>query len=228
MKLPLEIRQYIYKFVLGGRVTHLVHGRKRILMQQRSEVVEEIDHTRQGGSIAIQRTPYVDWIEGSDELKPLDQCSKQLLSLLKTCHVIYAEGIPIFYSSNVFTIASPLVLIYLHDHILLPQRFSQIRHLNLLWTYRRYCAELYERKYAPYDNESWIRLWDLIAGMDLRTLGIDIAYNGGGECSTETDWVQPLMKVKGVERVGLALTYMFPYLRLNDLEEQIEKQWTSG
>lgn len=229
-KLPPEIRQNIYELVLGGSVTHLVHGKKRILMCNRSELAEQIDHGEQIGRVAIQETPYVDWIEGRNMLPILDQCSKNLLSLLRTCHAIYAEAIPVLYNSNVFTIASPIVLIYLHDYVLLPQRFSEIRHLNLFWTYFSDAALFCGRMYAPYDDESWTRLWDLIAGMNLRTLGIRLEYVGFAECSLESGWIQPLLKVKGVDRVGLKLEHRVGpgnEVRLNDMEKQIEKQWTS-
>jgi len=116
-KPPPEIRQSIYELVPGGSVTHLVHGKKRIVVHHRSEVAEEIDHSGQVGIVAKQEASYVDWINGRNEHPALDQCAKNLLSLLRTRLAIYAEAISVLSNSNVFATASPLVLIYLHDHI---------------------------------------------------------------------------------------------------------------
>jgi len=65
--------------------------------------------------------------------------------------------------------------------------------------------------------------------MNLQTLGIHLEYVGFVEFSLKTSWIQPLLKVKGVDRVGLNLEHRVGpgnEVRLNDMEKQIEKQWT--
>jgi len=42
-------------------------------MRNRSGLAEQIEQKEQIGSVAIQETPYVDWIEGRNELPILDQ-----------------------------------------------------------------------------------------------------------------------------------------------------------
>ncbi len=230
-KLPPEIRQKIYELVLGGSVVHLVHSKRRITVHHRSEVVEDFDHEEQVGSAAIQEIPYLDWNSGNNELPTLDLSSQQSLSLLRTCHAIYTEAISVLYTSNVFTVSSPLVLIYLHDYILLPQRFSEIRHLNLYWTYFTTPGHFCGRIYAPYDKETWTRFWDLVAGMSLRSLGIRLEYWGSDEGrSMEAGWIQPLLKIKAINRVGLKIEHRvgpWTYMRLSEMERKIQKQWTT-
>ena len=54
------------------------------------------------------------------------------MSYPQTRHTGYAEAISFLYNSNIFTMGYPLVLLYLKDYLLLPQRFAETRHLQLV------------------------------------------------------------------------------------------------
>ena len=230
-KLPPEIREKIYEFVLGGRVIHLMERNGKATIHHIAKVNEILDCNEQAGNFVIQESPFDLWTKSST-FPPLDQTSKHLLSILKTCHAIYVEAISILYNSNIFDIASPLVLLYLHNYRLLHQRFVEIRHLNFDWEYYSDPLRHISNKCPPYDQETWISFWNLVGQMNLRTLAVHLDYTGPAhECSSQPGWTQPLMQIKGIERVGLKLErrdWLRPSSgRLPGMEESIIRQWSS-
>lgn len=230
--LPSEIRQRVFFYVLGGNTFHLAHIAKRIVHQRFDNAAPSSDEEDPTGKMPLQMPPLIEWIDESNRIPHPGQFSSLTISLLQTCRAIYIEAIPILYKSNTFSVNSPLVLLYLHDYALLPQRFSEIRHLHLIpWVYFDNPAHDVGRIHEPYDPETWPRFWDLAANMGLRSLGLWVEKWGGNEedCTVDADWIQPLLKVKGVGRVGIHLQLrvtIYDVRRLHVLEEEIEKQWT--
>ncbi|KAL6718120.1 hypothetical protein ACLMJK_004207 [Lecanora helva] len=231
--LPPEIREKIFSYVLGGRIIHLTHISKRIACQ-RLEITNDqmYDDNPPTGDIPLQMPPNIQWENERDRIPKPGQFSSISLSLLQTCHAIYAEVTPILYNSNTFSMSSPLVLLYLKDHVLLPQRFADIRHLQLVpWVFFDN-PELHLKKiYEPYDKQTWPRFWELVSRMNLTSLGLWLELWGKDEdCSLSAEWVQPMLKVKGIKNVGIHLQLRagaWETTRLKSLEMNIEKTWTS-
>lgn len=212
-RLPLELRRRIYGYTLGGSVIDLTHIAKGII-RQRIHTQDRWIYSGWGPFAQLQGP------EGQEEDVPL---WKNILSLPKACRASYAEAIPILYTSNTFSMSSPLVLIYLHDLTLRPQRFAQIRHLKL---YYNYLPTMFPDLLPPNDPETWARVWDIVAGMRLRTLDLELQVVGEPD-SMDAGWVQPLLKVSGVQETSISiwLSRGPNRERASDLEQRIKEQW---
>ena len=227
-KLPPEIRGRIYEYVYGGKIIHLTDVPKRIVHKV-LEIPQIADD--QVGGVAVVTPPRLEWMSPVNRVPRPGQFSTTSLALLQTCHAIYKEAIPVLYSHNIFSMSSPLVLLDLHDFVLRPQRFLAIRHLNLHWIYHNYDPE--DDVSPPYDPETWAKYWDLVVRMKLDSLSLWIScFNGRDPITMNASWVQPLLKVKGIKRVGVKLRQLEWHMgltetRLEDMERAIEAQWTS-
>ena len=235
--LPLEIRQRIYVYVLGGSIIHLTHISKRIVSHRLSLTDHQInDEEPPTGKIPLQMPPTLDWQGMWDERHCIprgDQASSTVLSLLQTCHAVYKEASPVLYNSNTFSMSSPLVLLYLKDYVILPQRFAEIRDLQLVpWVFFDNPEHHLRKVHEPYDNATWPRFWDVVAEMNLRSLGLWVEYWGREtDCTIDAPWIQPLLKVRNVKSVGIQLQLRagaWDTRRLRDLEDRIQDLWTSS
>ena len=236
-KLPLEIRERIYEIVLGGDIIHLVDVSQRIAHYRYAHVEDTEGQDLPTGTVALQNPlgprapPTVTWLDERNRIPRPAQFSSGSLSLPLTCHAVYVEAIPVLYGSNTFSMASPLVLIYLKDCVLRPWHFAQIRHLRLNpWIRFDNPAHFGGRVPTPHDAQTWARFWGVVAAMDLRTLGVWIEFWGKEEeCSVEAGWVRPMLEVRGVNGIGLSIERrisLYERQRLRGLEAEIEKRWT--
>lgn len=232
--LPPEIRQRIYDYVLGGGIIHLTHISKSMKCTYLDSTERQInDEEPPTGKFPLQMPANLDWEDERNRIPKGGQFSSLSISLLQTCHAIYAEATPILYKSNNFSMASPLVLRYLKDYTLRPQRLAEIRHLQLVpWVYFDDPELHLKRGHEPYDKETWLNFWAIVAEMDLMSLGLLVEYWGKEEdCTLDADWIQPLLKVKGLKSVGIQLQFRasaWDTRRLRSLEEEIERVWTSS
>ncbi len=220
LRLPLELRRRIYEYTLGGNMIHLTHIAKGIIRQRNPSR----DRLNYWGSGSVVETNGPEDHETSIPQEGDQPEWKNILSLLKACRTIYAEAIPFLYNRNTFSMFSPLVLIYMQDLTLRPQRFAQIRHLQFLY---KYLPTMFLDVFPPDDPETWARVWDIVAGMRLRTLDLQL-YVVGEPDSIDAGWVQPLLKVSGVQKTSISI-----YLpngpnreRASDLEQRIKEQWS--
>ncbi|CAD6590907.1 MAG: hypothetical protein ASARMPRED_005102 [Alectoria sarmentosa] len=237
-KLPREIRQHIYELVLGGDIIHLVDVSQRIAHHRYAHNEEDTESQDQPtGSVALQNPlgprapPTVTWLDERNRIPRPAQFSSGSLSLPLTCHAVYVEAIPVLYRSNTFSMASPLVLIYLKDYVLRPWRFANIRHLRLNpWVRFDNPAHFGGRVPGPHDVETWATFWGIVAGMELQTLGVWIEFWGKEEeCCVEAGWVRPMLEIRGVGGIGLSIERrinLYERQRLHGLEAEIEKRWT--
>ena len=230
LRLPAEIRRQIYKLVFCGEMFHLGPSHQGMI-SGKLENPETIDGQ---GLVEILVVPI-------EFLHPMNGPSaskvpKNILALVQTCRIVYAESIPFLYSNITFSMTSLFVLIDLHDFALLPQSFKQIRHLNLYWghedsDYFRTSSRRRHQNYCPpNDLAVWQRFWEIVAGMELLSLSMWIDYIGPQEnLALDKSWMQPMLEVKGVKYVGiriqqiLGMTYERPHL----LERRLEEIWTS-
>lgn len=82
-----------------------------------------------------------------------------LLSLLRTCRMVYTDAIPILYGGNVFDINHVDTFLYLKRSVL-PQRLNQIRRVNLTWEFKYYTGF----GKVPYNLETWREVCEVLAG----------------------------------------------------------------
>lgn len=132
-RIPLEIRQQIFRYVVGGRTLHLVRVRGRIACSTKRRIPWEYD-------LPLPRQFPTDF----DILS---------LSLLGTCSQVYLETVEIVYRSNVFNIEDPAVLVYLYDYYWPSQRFMMIQHLEMQWLWTE----------MSFFGPMWERFWGLLA-----------------------------------------------------------------
>ena len=180
-RLPPELRYRIYAHVLGNNVIYFTQASRRIAHQHYpvpSSLSDDNDDEHE--TIAMEPAPEL-WL--SDEDIPYSSQFHSLsLSLLRTCHAVYSEALPALYGSNVFSFSSPLPLVYLYHRFLLPRsHFALIRHLRLHWMYIVNPGGVCGRIYAPYDFNTWASFWEVVAGMELVSLGTQIEVWGHGE-----------------------------------------------
>ena len=228
-RLPLELRQRIYFFVYSDQVFHLSLLKNSIVHPRLDIRGDSDDNT---GSVPLIRPPKP--LEDERGVPVLGQSDANSLALLRTCHAIYSEAISLVYSLAVFSIDSPLTLVYMHDYTLLRQRFQAIRHLRLRWLYdefkHRDGYEGHPFLCPPLDKGTWSRFWTLVAGMQLESLSVSLLHFGMVEdIDMERDWMRPLSKVKGVKEVGVRVENMtsLGVERLRSVEDEILRRWTS-
>ncbi|KAL8931076.1 MAG: hypothetical protein Q9208_000179 [Pyrenodesmia sp. 3 TL-2023] len=118
--LPLEIRQEIYKYVVGSKRIHIVRKGKHIA-HIRCKCLEETDFTREC------RPGATGTHEGDSKIS---FTSNGNVALLRTCRQIYTEAIEIMYSSNTFDFDHQDLFLFFARSIL-PQRLARIRNLHL-------------------------------------------------------------------------------------------------
>ena len=186
-----------------------------------------------GEEADIPMTPpsQIKWTDERARIPAPGQFSHTSLALLKTCHAIYAEALGALYRDNIWSMSSPLVLLYLHRMVLRPQHFAQIQHIQLHWTYFSSSQQYAGRVHAPYDWETWESFWALVHGMGLRSLGVWLEYWGPEEVDwVESEWARPMFRVKGVGKVNLRVERRvgpWDRERLERLEGVLRRVWTS-
>lgn len=219
-KLPPEIRARIWEEVLGRSIL-------------RFETIHKgVKHRRLRLPSGHGREFKPDFAWNKDD-EDYDQFSMVDLRILRTCHTVYAECMPALWSSNTIAMSSPLVLLYLHDYILPPSHFNQIRHLEFHWTFIEN-PEVMNARYIPdYDWETWQRCWGLLAQMDLQSLGANIGYLGppNGEGEIDTQWMTPMLQVRRAKKVHFVLEGLTRpsdgFQRKQQLEREMEERWIS-
>ena len=227
-KLPPEIRAQIWEEVLGNSTLRFVTVTKGVRHRRLPLPPKEFDHRSSGSPFSpLEMTVQADGFH--DRLPTVDLC------VLRTCHAAYAECTPILWSSNTIAMSSTLTLIYLHDYILPPSHFEQIRHLQLSYNYYEHPEVMHSRYVPDHDEETWLRYWDIGASMELHSLRVNLGYIGpptNKEGDFSTEWTKPMFKVKGVRNASCAVE---GYTRPSDgfqgeeqLEREIERAWTSG
>ncbi|KAL8762371.1 MAG: hypothetical protein Q9184_001633, partial [Pyrenodesmia sp. 2 TL-2023] len=119
--LPLEIRQEIYKYVVGCNRVHIVRKSKHIAHVRCKCLDIETDFTR-------ECRPGANGTYKGDS--KIAFTSNGNVALLRSCRQIYVEAVEIMYSSNTFDFDhQDLFLLFARS--ILPQRLALIRNLQL-------------------------------------------------------------------------------------------------
>lgn len=234
-RLPPEIRCRIYAHVLGNNVIYLTHASRRIAHQHcpLPSSLSDDDNDDEHEIIAMDPAPEILWRSDEDRIPYSNQFHSFPISLLRTCHAAYSEALPVLYGSNVFSFSSPLPLVYLYHRFLLPRsHFALIRHLRLHWMYMVNPGGMCGRIHAPYDFNTWARFWEVVAGMELVSLGTQIEVLGHVEedLSHEAPWFREIMQVSGVRKVDVRIysKTVWELIRQPDLEMAVRRRWGSA
>ena len=193
-RLPLEVRWKIYKYALGGHLVHITLTPSRITHVCCARA-QSTDFARTCAPEARH-----EFIPQSIPTVPCDIAS----ALLRTCRQIYAEAFMILYSANTFDIDDLSAFVLLAGNIP-PRGLAAIKSLQLAW-YFVYpplgTLQAKSPKMAPYDDATYLRFWSILVNQmpalkDLRVAIADVWTLRG--LRVEEPWVQPLLKVKGLE-----------------------------
>lgn len=170
-RLPLKIRQEIYRQVLGNSNIHIVTIRGgRQLRHMRCKCA-----TCPGFASYIERGKWrSEWT--CDGAKYSIDTNRVPAQLLRTCRDVYSEAIELLYSSNVFSFKDPRVL---QDFIAstLPQRCASITtiHLDLQFVEPPSISVDSEKDITKFKKSSEICAWDALASLlSLRNIQIRI------------------------------------------------------
>lgn len=153
-KLPLEIRRLVYSHALGNHLVHLI------------AVPRRITHLRCESSWVAdpQRCCYRQVRSSLEKATPSD--STISVNLLRTNRQIYAEALPVPYSSNLFDVENLGVFnIFAND--IPPVGLSSIRALHLSWWTQSPPLESEVTRdpiKAPCDDATYRRFWDTVTG----------------------------------------------------------------
>ncbi|MCJ1250197.1 hypothetical protein MMC30_007423 [Trapelia coarctata] len=228
-KLPLEIRLRIYEYILGNTRLHLFHPDPATapfpLRYLRCHEPTCLTSSCTPLTACPADTAQNQWRR---IIAPPTHPDAMDLALLRTCRQIYAEAVDILYGSNIFHISDLNVLVYLANYRIRPQRLRAIRKLELRWNY--YCDPAMWRGcvHEPYDWGTWEEVWEIIgARMALSGLKVRLAYWGPGEdLSVDARWIAPMLKVRGIRDVEVAVEWRTPpfdMIMVESLAEQLRE-----
>ncbi len=167
-RLPLEIRQEIYSYVLGRQDNFLIMVPFKIRAvldsctwdsnhRDHPERIDPLDIKANGQRITDQRRRF--W--------------PQRTALLRTCRQAYVEAIELLYTQNMFVITHPQML-YRFAKSIPVERFNSIRNLRISFSTSN-CGALSYWSLNYWRQAEWEMFWKLVASMeDLQTLKVDI------------------------------------------------------
>ncbi|MCJ1234347.1 hypothetical protein MMC14_002308 [Varicellaria rhodocarpa] len=198
--LPREIRNHIYSYLYVNRFIFRLDKIPHRLTQEHclySDTWGENQHLRESSSKPFEHP----WRFKTQSLH---------LSLIKTCRQIYTEVAPLLYSTNTFKVDQLDNLIYLNQTIR-PNRMASIRYLQVMWAFNIHVPLTGQVPdiYRPMDDETWIRFWNIIATRMTGLQGLDLAIRlHRGDFRLEKQWLKPVMKVRGLKKFILDISYM--------------------
>ncbi|TGO64020.1 hypothetical protein BCON_0009g00290 [Botryotinia convoluta] len=172
--LPSEVRMEIYKWVLGGRVLHIIRRKDKL-----GHVVCRCDRrdsdvrTREEDACIVAGCRGVKIPGGSGVHERVGEGSGSLLQLLQVCRRIYSEAISLLYSTNTFNFDSMESFISFSNEIL-PRRFDSITSVTLDFSFDT--SSLYNES-SSNDLPRWERTWMIIGSMkSLKSLKATIIW----------------------------------------------------
>ena len=132
-------------------------------------------------------------------------------ALLKTC-LVYLEAIDILYTTNTFVLHDIPTLITLAKTVSSQHPDSNSK-LNFAWS-ARLRAPYPHPTWSPFsfDHAEWMESWDIVANMQgLRGLVVVLEYHESQGIRQAGDPVlEPLLKIRGLERFGICLGGILP------------------
>ncbi|KAL8802980.1 MAG: hypothetical protein Q9182_003468 [Xanthomendoza sp. 2 TL-2023] len=193
-RLPLEIRQEIYNYIVGGNLIHVVRKGQH-LAHVRCKPGWEVDFQRDCRPHASSTC--------HSAASSMGFTANGNIALLRTCRQIYSEAVRIMYARNTFDFDHQ-DLFLLFSRSLLPQRLMAIRIIHL------YCEERGLR--WPFlkggaGPSAWCLAWQVIRDEmpGLRHLRVKIVGEQGSSYPSEdlAWWVRPMLQVRGLKSFHL-------------------------
>ncbi|KAL8928751.1 MAG: hypothetical protein Q9208_001529 [Pyrenodesmia sp. 3 TL-2023] len=196
-RLPLEIRQVIYGYVLGRQDNFLImvpFGLRAVLdsctwdshHRDHPERSDPLDVKANGRRITDQRRRF--WPHRT--------------ALLRTCRHVYIEAIGLLYTQNTFVITHPQMLFRFAKSIPI-QRFNSIRNLRISFS-ARICGVLSYWRFNYWRHAEWEMFWKLVASMEgLRTVKVDILDWAADNLSPHNSLLGNIIHIRGLQMFRL-------------------------
>ncbi|KAL9008651.1 MAG: hypothetical protein Q9173_006244 [Seirophora scorigena] len=194
-RLPLEVRQEIYTYVIGSNLAHIVRkGRK--LAHVRCKHTQEMDLLRWCRTAAIGTC--------HDNASMLASTSNGNIALLRSCSQIYNEAISLLYSSNTFDFDHQDLFLFFSRSIL-PSRLAAIRRLHLNLDLRMSDIKR-PWIWADAAPDGWSLMWEVI-GRDMPGLKHLILRLSGWTdgLRMEDRWMESMLQVRNLKTFRMSL-----------------------
>ncbi|KAL8992620.1 MAG: hypothetical protein Q9188_007546 [Gyalolechia gomerana] len=193
-RLPLEVRQEIYSYVVAGNLVHVARKGKR-LAHVRCYSSWPSDLLRRCRPAAA-RTCH-------NKASLLASTANGNVALLQTCRQIYAEAVNIMYARNTFDFDHQDLFLFFSRSVL-PQRLAQIRSLELHLQVASIKTSFPWIESAP---NSWKLMWTTIAedmpALKHLRLGLAGEYGRSYPDMNADWWLQCLLQVKNLKTFHL-------------------------
>ncbi|KAL8690673.1 MAG: hypothetical protein Q9218_003931 [Villophora microphyllina] len=198
-RLPPEIRQEIYHYVLGGSLNHIVRKGKHLAhvccRLELSVVRADFDRLCRPAA----RCPHYLGFE------TLGFTSNGNLALLRTCKQIYGETVEVLYKRNAFDFDHQDLFLHFVWSIL-PPRLALISRLYLNLDLAHATKPFRGPKPAPY---AWNLMWQVIGQemvglkhLSLRLIGLQSMPH---PTTQREQWVEPILDLRGLKSFQLEL-----------------------
>ena len=200
-KLPIEIRRLVYAHALGNRLVHLI------------AITSKLAHFGCEGSSV---SPRICVCRRSRHAARLDQNSPYssviAVNLLRANRQIYAEALPVLYSSNIFDIDN-LSTFNIFANNVPPAGRSLIRRIHLNWwteflPLQQEVARDLTR--APYDDATYQQFWHIVTN-DIPALKGFLLYFATSwffrdlVAELALPWAQPIQQMRNLDYLGVGL-----------------------
>lgn len=192
-RLPLEIRQVIYSYVLGRQDNFLimVPFKLRALLDSCTWDSQHRDHPQRCYPLDVKANGR--WI--TDQRR---RFWPQRTALLRICRQVYVEAIGLLYTQNTFVITHPQILFRFAKSIPI-QRFNSVRNLRISFSPRN-CGVLSYWAFNYWRRAEWDMFWKLVASMEgLRTLKVDILDGTADNLSPHNSLLGDIMHIRGLQ-----------------------------
>ncbi|KAL8631723.1 hypothetical protein Q9189_002531 [Teloschistes chrysophthalmus] len=203
-RLPPEIRQEIYHYVVGGSLNHIVRKGKH-LGHVRCRLDCPSDFNRRCRPAA--RYPYY------PEFENLCSTSNGNLALLRTCKQIYGESVQVMYKRNAFDFDHQDLFLFFASSVL-PQRLAEINRLHLTLDLTLAMKPFRGPKPAP---NAWDSIWQIIGQKMIGLRYLYLRLTGEQTLPFPTtqlrQWMKPIMDLRGLKDFQLdlhAASYNWP------------------
>ncbi|KAF2183823.1 hypothetical protein K469DRAFT_751244 [Zopfia rhizophila CBS 207.26] len=205
--LPLELRQMIYRCVLGDSTMHMILKEER-LGHLKCKAPSAVECRLGFNGRTLSRECCWGTFDFANIWTPMNGVKEStdgnIIPFLSTCRQIYSESINFLYSTNTFSFSDLDCLRYF-SCTTLPNRFNMIQNLDIEWCmswpiYDNIAQQLLLNNpalYPPYDETTWEETWRIVANMtNLKFIRVSLLYvDGFRDAACEAKMLAPLRKV---------------------------------
>lgn len=193
-RLPPEIRQEIYKYVVGGNLIHILRKGKHLAHVRCT--YDNLTDFERGCRPYAACTVY-------DEIGAIASTSNGNVALLRTCRAVYAEAVEILYATNIFDFDhQDLFLLFARG--VAPQRLGLVRRMHLS------CRGIFLGLPFKFEHgaglSGWDSMWAVVAQAmpGLRHLRMRVTGEQGLAYPDEDRWwVKSICQVRGLRSFHL-------------------------